>query len=210
MKCINRHGDTVLNVLFVFFVLLMFCEVAEDSPHAEHWVLSIPRAGDPSVLPGQALRPFPKQVLAFRSGRCEMGAYWLESPFAKKDTFCFALPLPGLTFIEQKVSPHHEGKLRYWFQWMVTHLTELCARSHCAMTQGCFISAVEQGTERLLSTAAASPAASLKIQAMKFKCWIQLVWCAVMGVPKPWGWVCVQLWKGMWELHRYRSMDRWW
>lgn len=38
-----------------------------------------------------------------------MGDDWLESQFAKKDTFCFALPLPGLTFIEQKLSPHYEN-----------------------------------------------------------------------------------------------------
>lgn len=54
-----------------------------------------------------------KNVLAFHSGRCEMGDDWLGSPFAKKDAFYFALPLPGLTFTEQKVSPHHEGKSHY-------------------------------------------------------------------------------------------------
>lgn len=159
-------------------------------------------------------------MLAFHAGRCEMGDDWLESQFAKKDTFCFALPLPGLTFIEQKLSPYHEGKLCYWFQWMLTHLIDLCARNHCVVTPGCFISAVKQGRERLLSTAGASPAASwsnfLKIQAVEFKCWIQLVWCAVVGVPKPWGGVCgcgreqgtAAL--SMWELHRYRSTGRWW
>lgn len=70
-----------------------------------------PELGTP--LSFQARLSIHKQVLAFHGGRCEMGAHWLESPFAKKDTFCFALPLPGLTFIEQKVSLHHEGKLRY-------------------------------------------------------------------------------------------------
>lgn len=76
-------------------------------------MLSIPRVGDSTVLAGQTLRPCHKQMLAFHSGKCEMGDDWLESPFPKNDTFCFALPLPGLTFIEQKVSPHHEGKLCY-------------------------------------------------------------------------------------------------
>lgn len=59
--------------------------------------------------------------------------------------FCFAFT--RFDFFEQKVSPHHEGKLCYWFQWMLTHLMELCARNHCAMTYGCFISAVKLGRE---------------------------------------------------------------
>lgn len=71
---------------------------------------------------------------------------------------------------------------------VLTHLIELCARNHCAMAHGCFIPAVKQGRESLLSTAAASPAASwsnsLKIQAVKVKCWIQLVWGAVGWVPQ--------------------------
>lgn len=59
--------------------------------------------------------------------------------------FCFAFT--RFDFLEQKVSPHHEGKLCCWFQWMLTHLMELCARNHCAMTYGCFISAVKLGRE---------------------------------------------------------------
>lgn len=69
-----------------------------------------PQSWGPHCPPGQTLRAFHRQVLAFHGVRFEMGDDWLESLFAKKDTFCFALLLPGLTFIEQKVSPHHEGK----------------------------------------------------------------------------------------------------
>lgn len=63
---------------------------------------------------------------------------------------------------------------------MLMYRIDHCARNDCAMTHGYFISAVKLGTKRRLN-AAASPAGSwsnfLKIQAVKFKFWIKLVWC---------------------------------
>lgn len=89
----------------------MFCEVAEDSPHAEHWVLSIPRAGDPTVLPGQALNP--------QAGACiSWWQVWNGGSLARESIcqeryllFCFAFTRFDLYRTKSFSSPWRKASL---------------------------------------------------------------------------------------------------
>lgn len=132
---------------------------------------------------------FSQTGAALHSGRCEVGDDWLEGPFAKKDTlFCFAFTRFDLYRTKSFSSPWRKVSLLIPVKANTPH-TALC-RNCCAMTHGCFNSAVKQAerdcwAQQQLHLQLPCPTHS-KFRQWSSKCWIQLVWCAVVGVPKPW------------------------